>query len=542
MDKHRQQLTREELAQAEVGVTTVSRRTAMLLAALFLLTIALVPLHQILRDRSVLIVPESLSLNGDFFTINRTLLRFIKEQDDRIANDVMISRWLRPPVQWFMSKWLGAGNEQVYPGRDGWLFYRPGFDHVTGKNFLDPREFARRTAAAAEWTAPPHPDPRPAILDFHQQLAARGITLVVMPTPVKPAIHPEHFRRGLEGPRANAGYISFIRELASAGVTIFDPTEILLARKPDGPQFLATDTHWRPEAMEAVARALAEQLVPHLEKQGRARRPAEPRTSFALIQKTSTITATGDITPMLDLPAGQTLYPPESVTIQQVLTADQQFWTPDADAEVLLLGDSFSNIYSLEALGWGESAGFAEQLSYHLQAPVDRIARNDSGAFATRDMLSRELARGHDRLAGKKIVIWQFAVRELSLGDWRIVPMKLMTPPPSSFITLAPGSTMKVTGTVQEISRVPRPGTVPYRDHVVSVHLVELPEAGEAVVYLRSMIDNVWTRAARLRRNEQITLILRPWPDVAPEYDAINRSELDNLELQLQEPVWGELK
>ena len=33
----------------------------------------------------------------------------------------------------------------------------------------------------------PQPDPRPAILAFHRELAARGITLIVMPTPVKPA-------------------------------------------------------------------------------------------------------------------------------------------------------------------------------------------------------------------------------------------------------------------------------------------------------------------------------------------------------------------
>ena len=32
---------------------------------------------------------------------------------------------LRPPAQRVLSAWLGAGNERVYIGRDGWLFYRP---------------------------------------------------------------------------------------------------------------------------------------------------------------------------------------------------------------------------------------------------------------------------------------------------------------------------------------------------------------------------------------------------------------------------------
>ena len=37
-----------------------------------------------------------------------------------------------------MTGWLGAGNERVYPGRDGWLFYRPDVEYLTGPGFLDP--------------------------------------------------------------------------------------------------------------------------------------------------------------------------------------------------------------------------------------------------------------------------------------------------------------------------------------------------------------------------------------------------------------------
>jgi alginate O-acetyltransferase complex protein AlgJ len=47
------------------------------------------------------------------------------------------------------------------------------------------------------------------------------------------------------------------------------------------------------------------------------------------------------------------------------------------------------------------------------------IAQNDSGAFATRQALARELAAGVDRLAKKRAVIWEFASRELSVGDWK---------------------------------------------------------------------------------------------------------------------------
>jgi alginate O-acetyltransferase complex protein AlgJ len=55
------------------------------------------------------------------------------------------------------------------------------------------------------------------------------------------------------------------------------------------------------------------------------------------------------------------------------------------------------------------------------------------------------------------------------------------------------------------------------------------------------MRDNVWTSAARLRPGDKVTVRLRPWADVSAQYEQINRSELDNPELQLEEPVWGEL-
>jgi hypothetical protein len=39
--------------------------------------------------------------------------------------------------------------------------------------------------------------------------------------------------------------------------------------------------------------------------------------------------------------------------------------------------------------------------------------------------LSHELSRGNDRLGGKKIVIWEFAARELALGNWKSIEMEL---------------------------------------------------------------------------------------------------------------------
>ena len=121
---------------------------------------------------------------------------------------------------------------------------------------------------------------------------------------------------------------------------------------------------------------------------------------------------------MLDLPPGQQLYPPERAVISRVLAQDGSPWRSDRGADVLVLGDSFANIYSLASMGWGDSAGLVEHLSYALGRPVDRIVQNDDGAFATREMLQRA---GPERLAGKRVVIWQFAARELASGDWKVI-------------------------------------------------------------------------------------------------------------------------
>lgn len=551
--------SRESIARREVGQTTISRAATWLMLGGFLLIIYAVPLHQhgmewqAARAEGQTYRPPSIEwaqqLAGALDPIrqqglrlsalleaNRIILQAIQDEEDRIDDESKLGKAIRPFMQDIFIRYLGVGNEQAYVGSDGWLFYRPGLDYLTGPGFLDPRQLSRRAASGSEWQEPPQPDPRVAIIDFHRQLAERDIHLILVPTPIKPSIHPEQFSRRFADQATalqNPSYRAFLDDLSQAGVDVLDPSEILMQQRlqTDSATYLATDTHWRPEAMEAVAKQLAEQLSSHL-----------TTDTDLLARSAEELAGVGDIAFMLTLPETSQARQPETASIHPILTADQQFWRATEAAEVLILGDSFSNIFSLEPMGWGASAGFVEQVAYFLQAPVDRLVRNDSGAFATRDMLRRELARGRDRLAGKKVVVWQFAARELALGDWRVLPIDLKSPPPSPFLTLDTGEDLIVTGTVQQVSTAPRPGTVPYRDHVISLHLVDLPDETQALVYMQSMVDNHWTRAASVRPGEEITLTLRSWADVADQYDALNRSELDDFELQLEEPVWGEWK
>jgi alginate O-acetyltransferase complex protein AlgJ len=227
-------------------------------------------------------------------------------------------------------------------------------------------------------------------------------------------VYPEHL--SLWSTRApvpvhNRSYQKLREWLEQSGVLVFDPSQTLDEGLGAGPQYLATDTHWRPETMQRVAVTLADYLGHRIPL------PQVARPTYLLEDRRGA--RVGDTVVMLGLPDGLNLFPPETVRLKRVVYEDYESWRPDRTSDVLVLGDSFSAIYS-QSLGWGESAGFVEHLSYALGRPLDRIIQNGDGAYATRALLRAE---GPERLASKRVVVWQFAVRELTGGDWKIIPL-----------------------------------------------------------------------------------------------------------------------
>jgi alginate O-acetyltransferase complex protein AlgJ len=435
-------ISREEVARRELGHTAVDPGTARLLVSLFLLAIAAVSIVELVAARvgptegaatawSHLrglpaaaraswqtpvraSIEEGLTPWNRLVAANRAVLEGLEGFELALEDQSTLGRWLRPPAQLVLTRVLGAGNERVYPGRDGWLFFRPDVEHITGSGFLDPAHLSRRVEAAPEWEAPPQPDPRPAIVGFAGDLRSRGITLIVMPTPVKPAVHPDRLAGRYAASTSvlrNPSFDEFLAGLGQDGVAVFDPSAALEAAS-GAAAYLASDTHWRPEAMEAIAARLGQSIAQHVAL------PLVEDPGYRV--ERVEVRGEGDIARMLDLPADSALFPPEPVWLRRILQRDGSPWRPSRDAAVLLLGDSFTNIYALESMGWGTSAGLAEQLSYSLGRPIDRLVQNDEGAFATRALLLRDV----QRLEGKRVVIYQFAVRELSFGDWRVLPLQ----------------------------------------------------------------------------------------------------------------------
>jgi len=477
------------------------------------------------------------------FRANAVLMQAIDKYEKDMKAESLLTQVVLPPAQELLV-YAGSGNEKGYVGRQGWLFYRPGMDYCTGPRFLNPRHMIRRADSGTQWRPAPQPDPRAAIRQFHRQLAERDIRLVLMPTPDKATIHPDKFSSRYEGRRMsvhNPSYRQFLDELEAEGVLVCGVTDALAQYRDHSGNavYLATDTHWRPEAMELAAAELARLIEEKIVLGATAVGRDWHRT-------TKEVKNLGDIAMMLKLRQNQSVFGEDVVTIRPVTNAAGEPWRPDPAAEVLLLGDSFANIYSLEMMNWGCAAGLAEQLSFALNRPVDTILRNADGAYATREMLSRELAQGEDRLAGKKVVVWQFAARELAVGDWKLLAMTLKQSRRPADGPLPAGRELIVSGTIAAKSAAPRAGQMPYADHIFTLDLTDLQvHSGtltepKIAVYLFSMRNHQNTPAFSWPVGKRVKLKLHSWrPGFFARYGRINRSETDNIELKC--PWWGEV-
>ncbi len=404
--------SREREAHAEIVATRVAPRTARALVATVLAFAALglgLELAALMRGASSLSetwAPPAAAPGLPALAWNREAVARLREIDDRVDQRSALARALRPWGQVALTALARYGNEEAYVGRRDWLVYRPDFDHLTGRGYLD-----RRPG-----------DPVAAIAGFAADLERRGVRLLLVPVPAKPAVHPESLAEDLpdEAPR-NVDDATFATRLRTLGAGMLDPLDLLRSAALDEPAYLATDTHWRPAAMDQVARETAIRL--------RALVDLPVGDDAALREEPGRVEGVGDTAALLELPAGVRRFAPERVETRRVIRADGTPWRPERGAPVLLLGDSFAAIYSQAELGFGAGAGFAERLSFHLGLPVDRILRNAGGASATRAALAEELVRDPRRLDGVRAVVWQLAARELSEGDWRAIPLPAASTP-----------------------------------------------------------------------------------------------------------------
>ena len=524
------------------GVTRITRPQAWVLIVAFLGSLAVVPLVDLpgkvggelaaAGARLAESLRHEWESPGSMLEVNRVVERELRSIESVVADHSLLAKFGRPILlEWMLA--VGAGNENAYPGREGWLFFRPDID------FLTARSFAKKPGR-----------PENAIASFAADLAGRGILLVLLPVPGKAAIHPEMFAAGLwETMPESADAADFKKRLDAAVEKEFarrglkgplpvlaDPGDLLWQKKKEGPQFLKTDTHWTPDAMESVAAWVANQL---------GHSGIAPSAPTDWVVSPETISGRGDTASMLNLPSGSRWITGQTVEVQRVHRSSGEPWSTDASSPVLLLGDSFTNMYSQAELGWGSGAGLAEHLSLGLGQTIDRITRNDDGAWATREMLASELRRDPRRLEGKKVVVWQFAMRELVSGDWKDIPLpgeEAHTAEAENFVVLKPGESRRFEGRILAMGALPVIGTTPDRDYLTAFHLQETGGGDQAVVYLQTLKDNERTAAARLAPGQTISLNISSWMDAEETFGSMNRGDLEDGSLLLQEPNFGILE
>ena len=460
---------------------------------------------------------------------NRAALAGIGQFESSLEDSSPLVAAVRPATLDALLRFGGAGSEKAYVGRDGWLFYRPDVD------------------ALALACAPGADHPAGGLAAWAADLAGRGVRLVFLPLPGKAAIHPEQLAsagNSFAAPLVPRGLENFSADVAAAwemvaaargleadrGPLVLDPAPLLWSRRPDGAQFLRTDSHWTPEAMTAVARETSAAVAALL---GRALPEVAGLPS-------AEIRGTGDTVAMMELPASSPLRSGQNVIISPVKRPDGTDWQPDPSSPVLVVGDSYTNIYSTADLGWGSSAGFAEQLSHRLGFAVDRLSRNDAGARAAREMVTAEAARDAAWLAGKKVVVWPLAMREVANGDWSPVAWPVAGNA-DGFMVVAPGDTREVIAMVAAVGQLPAPGRTPYADYLTAVHLTGIDGTGaQAVAYVWTMRDRKLLPADALRPGTTVRAKLVSYEERAAGLDSLNRGELEDVALLLETPNFAE--
>ena len=372
------------------------------LILVFLGIVAGIPLSQLVLEVSRGERPQVFELFRHKLTATN-----LRRYEHTLEDASWVASRLRPWVQYAQFAWLRDGGDKALVGRDGWLFYGPGVHYLTERPI---RHEATSTAA----------DAVAGIVDLRDQLAARGIRLLVMPVPNKESVYPERLTRRAAGTSSVCPETrQLLARLKTADVEVLDLFGLFAGSKtgsatPSEALYLAQDSHWSPAGVDLAARAVAQRVL----QLGWIKRGS---VSYQL--QPSPTRRVGDILRMLQVPQLESEALAEVAPCSRVLRAESgEPYEDDVSSEILVLGDSFLRIYQTDDPGAG---GFIAHLASELGQPVTSIV-NDGGAST---LVRQELNRRPNYLANKKVVVWEFVERDIRLGTegWQRVPLPVRT-------------------------------------------------------------------------------------------------------------------
>jgi len=413
---------------------TSGRGPRICLIAIFLALIGVVAPSQVLLEWRAGDTPQL----ADLFRRKPTHAN-LRRLENGLESRCRLARAVRPWVQYARFVAFQDAGDKALLGRSGWLFYRPAVQYLvepvrsvparaypesasggTPKRSLrvDSGIGAKPSPRPAALTMPPGAENRhdvfAAIVSFRDDLAKRGIRLLVMPAPNKSSVCPERLcaRAADEPGSVNPTTRAVLAQLQAAGVEVVDLFDIYgRCREAQGAGcYLAQDSHWSPLGLELAADVVARRLLDaDWVRQGPVRYETKPVT----------IQRYGDVLRMMRVPQVERLYEPERIECTQVLDSRTgKPYVDDPNSPVLVLGDSFLRIFERDEPG---SGGFVAHLARHLGFALTSVI-NDGGAST---LVRQQLARKPSLLAGKKVVIWEFVERDIRFGTegWQVIPL-----------------------------------------------------------------------------------------------------------------------
>lgn len=466
-------------------------------------------------------------------SVSETFEGRLREWETRFEEAKLFERW-RAADQSRLVRWFAEGNSRVVIGEEGWLFYRPDIDAAIGKGprYVEPPSVAR-APSDEEWKLP-----LPIIEEFAGQLEERGISLVFVPVPTKAMIEGAGLGRDVDEStelRVPAEWTTVREEIESYGAQFVDLAPLFSRLAKQGDVFLRQDTHWSPKTMKEVAEFISEEV------------PAARDGNLALLKREVERDSAGDLVDMLQLDSrAESLFPPEKVQLEQIL--DSESGGPIAnrtDSPVVLLGDSFVNVFEDPGLGFGLKAedkigaGISSHLAKQWKRPLHVIAINGGGATEVRKSFA---SLPDEEVRKKETVIWLFSARDLLLAEipgrragisWQPVEFSTRTSQNVPAI-----EKIILTGTLSARSQAGDPKVTPYASALYSGIFTELEvqsgnyQASEAWVFLWAFRERKRLPSGALQAGKRYRLELQPLPDSGPEASATQIDDFFRVDLE----------
>ena len=425
--------------------------------AIFIIIITIPPIYRNAFDVSSYFDNESFS---ETFS-SAPILKILKKQKGLTLNahfndfeeNLKSAVFAEPPRKIIQSSLslgpLKEGNRKTSIGEEGWLFFRNTLNTLTGYGPLkEEPDFVNKDPNIKNGR-----DPSSVIKEFANQLDGFDSHLILVNIPTKAMVYPDKIAKNVDGPIRHPDAEKFFADLESIpNVDVIDLTDPLFQLRNSVQVFLKQDTHWTPQGMKESAKIIANHIHSmglNFDKTKIDYQEKEERSGY------------GDLVDNLQI--FKQGFNKELVNVHPI-----KGMTKDINSEVILLGDSFTNIYSSNTgLGWGGGAGLPEHLAINLGMPLDVISINGGGATEVRKKLAQR--RGSAiKMKNKKIIIWAITSRDLFQSEsqrheagikWDTVKFNELEPKKE-----LPNSPIIVRARLTKKPNIPNPQLTTYKD------------------------------------------------------------------------------